>query len=171
MTDDSCMPMFFLDMKEPLGLKARFVTEFGVLRVLGWEPGSEGDRVIQVWNAKQAPGSLLKITKDSVIVSIDGQVGISSAQQRIATWHCLQVIHCSLGSCPLAPGWNHARVALARRGRRGTLVHGSEAPDLPATPPVDACAAGVPHQGACCRCASYDDQRASDSAGGATAAS
>ena len=30
MTDDSRKPLFFIDMKEPLGLRVRFVLEFGV---------------------------------------------------------------------------------------------------------------------------------------------
>ena len=60
---------------EPIGVKARYVAEFGVMRVVGWHPGSNADIAITKWNELHPPGSPLRFTKDSVILGIDDQFG------------------------------------------------------------------------------------------------
>ena len=44
--------MIDLDIKEPMGIKARWVPEFGLYSIMGWDTGGEGDKAINKWNSR-----------------------------------------------------------------------------------------------------------------------
>ena len=70
MHDDLRIALVKLDIRQPAGLKLRWVLEFGVYEIMGWQPNSEAERAINGWNNTLPPGDVLRIGKKSMIVSI-----------------------------------------------------------------------------------------------------